>query len=163
MPDLITHLTVSHLMRRPFDFRQIGKSSWAFRTIFYLGAVLPDIFTRPMYILLPVTQDWIFFIHTPFGALVLCGLITFLFEASLRKRIFLNLISGSAIHFLLDASQIQLYGSYYWFFPFSWKTIQTGFTDADNIIPWIPVWILLVIITEILISLLRRSKKKGKP
>ena len=125
MPDLITHVAFIHLLRRPFDLK---KQIWNpnLRILFYVGTILPDILTRPFYILFPSTFSWTVAIHTFAGMFIICALIAFFFEVKIRRQVFVLLISGAAFHFLLDAFQKQLIGNNYWLFPLSWKNFGLG-------------------------------------
>ena len=148
MPDLITHMALSHLIRRPFDVKKADRPAAPFRYMFYFGAILPDILTRPWYIIFPATHDWTVVFHTPFGMILTCALVSLLFESTLRKRIFINLFAGSFGHFLLDALQKKFTGNDYWFFPVSWKSVGYGLAYADQFMDLIPLWIGLVAVLE---------------
>jgi hypothetical protein len=148
MPDLITHLAFSHLLIRGYEWIKKVPAFTPFRVLFYLGTLLPDVVTRPFYILLPATYDWTAALHTPIGAFTLSGLITLFFAPSIRRKTFLFLSIGCMSHFLLDAFQTQLIYNNYWFFPFSWKSVGWGITGAGIILEWIPVWILIVLSVE---------------
>lgn len=159
MPDLITHVAVSHLIKRPFELRYTEKQMVPFRILFYLGIVLPDILTRPWYILFPVTEDWTVFFHTPLGMLLIISLISLFLEPSLRRKAFINLSAGVGFHFLLDALQKQVTGNNYWLFPFSWKNFGYGIMWADEFMDLIPVWIGLVVLMEFGVYFLRKRNK----
>ena len=148
MPDLITHVAIAHIIKRGSEFTFFQERSAAFRVLFYLGTILPDILTRPFYIIFPATHAWTFPFHTPFGMFVICTLIAQFFEKAIRKQALISLMTGALLHFLLDFWQKQIIGGYRWLFPFSWKTVGIGCFWADEIIPLIPVWILAVIVIE---------------
>lgn len=153
MPDLITHLAFSHLLLRLSGFVKKFKIRISSGIFFYLGVFLPDLLTRPFYILIPgpvyaYTQA----LHTPVGSLVAICLITLLVEDRWRKSAFLGLTIGTATHFFLDAFQKQLIGNNFWLFPFSWKncTIYPLFWAGD-IIDWLPVTIGTVLLFELIL------------
>ena len=148
MPDLITHVTLSHVLRRLFDLANGQKPVNHFRILFYIGTVLPDVLTRPFYIILPINIDWTVALHTPLGALLSCSIFALLFEVKIRKIAFLNLTGGAGIHFLLDSLQKQVSGDNFWLFPLSYKDFSFGLMWAGDIIPLIPLWIGLVIMLE---------------
>ena len=158
MPDLITHVAVSHLVKRPFELQRKGKSAVAFRTIFYFGTILPDILTRPFYILFPATYNWVIFFHTPAGIALTSALIAFLFESTIRRKVFINLIAGAGLHFFMDAFQKQVSGNNFWLFPFSWKDFGFGVAWPGEIMYFIPLWLTLVVFLEMWIYF--RSKKR---
>jgi hypothetical protein len=160
MPDLVTHVALSHLLRRPFNFTRNETNPVPFIILFYFGTILPDILTRPFYILFPVTKDWTVPFHTPFGMILTCVLLAFLFEASIRRKVFINLLGGAFFHFFLDALQKHVNEGIFWFFPFSWKSGGFQFLWADKIMNLIPVWIILIIILEATIFIRRKQIKK---
>jgi hypothetical protein len=148
MPDLVTHLAVNHLLRRPLEWRGKVSNARAFRTLFYLGAILPDITSRAINIAFPSTMKWTLALHTPAGALVLIGIMTFLFESGIRKNVFWNLAAGAGLHFLLDTFQTSSTAVFFWLFPFSWADCGLYLIDPGDFIPWIPVWLALIGVVE---------------
>ena len=148
MPDLVTHTAIAHLIRRPFGWRNTSKSDTALRTLFYLGVMLPDLPSRPVYIVFPSLYDWVVAFHTPLGMLFTCAFASLLFERLLRKRAFGWLFLGTLLHFITDCLQKQVTGNNFWFFPFSWKNFGVGLFWAGEAIPFVPVWIALVLLTE---------------
>lgn len=160
MPDLLTHVAISHLVRRPFDFSRKENNPVPFRILFYFGTILPDILTRPFYILFPITKDWTTPFHTPFGMLLTCALITFLFETSIRRKVFMNLLGGALFHFFLDTFQKHLTYNVFWLFPFSWKNDGFQFLGADEFLDLIPLWIGLVILLELILFIRKKLIKK---
>lgn len=148
MPDLVTHVSIIHLIKRPFEIRSKDRSAPSLRALLYLGTILPDILTRPWYILFPDTHDWTFPFHTPFGMILCSGLIALFFETNLRKKAFVNLITGAGLHFFLDAFQQYITNSVFWLFPFSWISFGLGLLWADIIIGFVPIWVALVVAFE---------------
>ena len=148
MPDLITHIALGHLVRRPLDIQHEKRPTMPFRLIFYFGTVLPDILTRPWYIIFPETYEWTLPFHTPLGMLLTCILISLLFAPSLRRRVFINLTAGAFFHFVLDSFQKTLTGNDYWLFPFSWRSYGLGIAWADEVMDLLPVWIGLALLME---------------
>ena len=146
MPDLITHVALAHVIKRPFDLK---KSHTPFRALLYLGTILPDVLSRPFYILFPNTYDQIVFFHTPVGMLLTISLLVLFFEPAIRKGAFINLTAGAGLHFLLDAFQIQTSGNNYWLFPFTYTNFGYGLFQAGDLIPFIPLWIGLVAAMEV--------------
>lgn len=161
MPDLITHMVFGHLMIRSYELIKNKVNYGPFRCIFYIGTVLPDVFTRPLYILFPFTHDWTIAMHTPLGAIVLCGILSLLFTPSLRKHAFVLMAAGSLGHFILDALQRQIIYNNYWFFPFSWKTVGWGLAGAGTILEWVPVWLLIVICFECIVWIVQKHNSSS--
>jgi hypothetical protein len=160
MPDMITHMAIAHLIIRPLVLTKTNRSPGAMRWLFYLGTSLPDILTRPWYILIPATHDWMFPFHTPIGAFLACGIFALLFKPALQKKAFMFLGLGSVLHFLLDGFQKQIVGNNYWLYPFTWKDFGYGILWAGDIMTFIPVWLVLIALLEIGIAI--RKKRTGK-
>jgi hypothetical protein len=156
MPDLITHVAIAHLIRRPLEIRRKDSLSVPLRILFYIGTIFPDILTRPWYILFPASHDWTFPLHTPIGALLACGLLALLFEPAIRKRAFAFLTAGAGLHFLLDIFQKQTVGGYTLLFPVSWKQFTLGLFRPRQFMTAIPLWIGLVVLLEIGMHLFRK-------
>lgn len=159
MPDLITHMVFSHFIIRSFEQIKNVSKYQHFRVLFYLGVILPDILTRPWYILFRDTYDWTVALHTPAGAVIICAILALLFEPGLRKMTFIYLTVGSLSHFVLDSLQTQLINNNYWFFPFSWKPIGYGIAGAGEIIEWIPAFLVAVIVFEMILWFLNRRNR----
>jgi len=162
MPDLVTHMAFSHLMIRGFELTKNRPRFGSFRTLFYMGTILPDLLTRPWYILFTDTHDWTVAMHTPVGAVLVCAILSLLFEASLQKPAFLFLTGGAMSHFLLDAFQKQLIYNNYWFFPLSWKAVGWGIAGAGTIVEWIPVWLGIVLIFEVSVWTIQKIKNRER-
>jgi hypothetical protein len=159
MPDLVTHTAVAHLIRRPFDLKKAPAKAPSLLILFYLGTILPDILTRPWYILFPATHDWTLPFHTPAGALVACGLLALLFKPGYQKKAFSLLGAGSILHLVLDGFQKQIIGNNFWLYPFTWKDFGYGVIWPGEIMKYIPCWIVAVILLEIGIAFYRRARK----
>ena len=162
MPALITHMAVSHIVRRPYELAQKDKNLMPFRSLFYLGTILPDILTRPFYIIFPATFDWTYPFHTLLGMGLTILLISQFFDASIRKRVFLNLTGGMGLHFLADALQVQIHGNNFWLFPFSWKNFSYGIATASQMITYIPYWIVAIILFEVVIYWIQKSRQAAE-
>jgi len=159
MPDLVTHTAVAHLLRRSIDLKKYSRADSRLRVLFYLGTILPDILTRPWYILFPSTHDWTLPFHTPIGALLICALLALFFESRLQKRAFAWLASGTVLHFLLDGLQRQVVDNNLWLYPFSWKDFGYGFLWAGEIMRFIPVTLGLVVLLEIGMAFRRKADR----
>lgn len=162
MPDLVTHVAVAHLLKRPFEIRNPSWNHAPLRTIFYLGAMLPDLLSRPWYILFPPVHDWVLAFHTPSGMLLTCGLLALMFERRLRKKAFLCLMLGAVLHFGMDCLQKQVTGNNFWPFPFSWRDFGYGLFWAGDAVAYFPVWIVLVVLMEGIIRFTKRGSRRLK-
>lgn len=161
MPDLITHVAISHLVKRPWDRAHPGPNTLAFRILFYFGTILPDIFSRALNISFPSTLKWTLALHTPAGTLLCCVILALLFEPSIRKSAFLNLTGGAVLHYLLDTFQYAATPVFFWGFPFSWADSSLHIVDAGDIVLFSPVWVFCVFLMEIVFCLLRRRQQSS--
>ena len=141
MPDLVTHTASVWL------FLRLRKCQYC-RSIFYLGSILPDLLSRSLYILWPQLFGYTIAIHTPVMMILVVLWAGFLFEPLDRSMVRGWLLAGVGLHFLLDIFQRHLYGGYYWFFPFSWKTSTWGLFDTETSLYWIPVWLVIIFVYE---------------
>lgn len=149
MPDLLTHFLSAYIL---------GKgtiASRAMRSIFYLGAILPDLFSRSPIILLEfilrrypgeISRFFVNF-HSPFVVFWLSLLISQLFQKD-RRKIFFILLSGAGLHLFLDLLQRHVEPVYFWLFPFSWQKWEIGLFWADNSIYAVPFLLLFILIIE---------------
>ena len=153
MPDLVTHLGVAYFLKKP-------KAWSSFRIPFYLGAILPDILSRPLYIIHPPAYFFIYSIHTPLVVALICLILAEFFEERIRSGVRLNLLLGAGTHFTLDILQRHVTASYYWFFPFSFKTFHKGLFWPDDSVRLVPAWIVLIAVVEIVIYTKKRIKGK---
>jgi hypothetical protein len=141
MADLIAHTAfASGLIRSPRFFR--------FRSVLYVGTVLPDILSRPVYILMPQLYPYTVAIHTPVFMAALSLFLCQFFHANLRAAILKYLWVGIALHFILDLFQKHTFPDYFWFFPFSWKSFEIGLYWAEDLFALIPVWIAIIVYGE---------------
>lgn len=160
MPDLCTHFLTAHVLKRGPDFFSSKTSPIHPRIVFYMGTLLPDLLSRPWYILFPPLKDWVIAMHTPMGALLAFAILSYFFEPGFRRSVFLNLCGGGALHFLLDAFQKQILGNNFWLFPFSWKDFGFDVFWAGDVIPFVPLWIFLFIVIEMLYFIRTRRSRK---
>jgi hypothetical protein len=152
MPDLITHAAVAYFIARPKRFVR-------FRIAFYLGAILPDLLARPFPIIKPEVTLYLVGVHTPAFVFLFCLLFAELFDKDVRKSVRNCLIVGSSLHFLLDVLQKHLIKGYLWLFPFSWESFELGLLWPEDSLILIPIWILLISVSEIVIIRQRRTEK----
>jgi len=149
MPDLVTHGFAAWLLIRPQRWRKV-------RLLFFLGTFLPDIISRPIYILFPGWQGYTVAMHTPLFAL-LCGLLAAEFMApDLRHSARAAISAGILLHFGLDLMQSHLGDGYYWFFPFSWRSFELGWFWPEATVAWVPLWLAIFTTAEAVLAWRRR-------
>ncbi len=149
MPDLVTHTAAAWAFVRFVKPPHI-------RVVFYLGSLLPDLLSRPVYIVFPSLTTATVATHTPLFVIVACFLIAEAFQQRLRHQIRTALLLGSALHFALDAMQRHIGTSYFWFFPFSWSSPELGWFWPETPLEYIHVWILVIAVTEVTLFCFRR-------
>ena len=145
MPDLITHVSVAYFLRKPFRIS-------AHTPLFFLGTILPDILTRPVYIIFPNLYRFVYPLHTPFTLILVCALISYFFEEKTRKVVFSSLFLGVLLHLLLDVFQKHLIGSNFWLFPFSDIDVGFGLFWQDDSVYAVPLLLLMIIVSKIFFS-----------
>lgn len=80
MPDLITHYTIAHLAVR-LRWRPAIM-------LFLLGALLPDVVTRPVHIIWPQAYWLVMPLHTPVGIVIVSWMVAALFRTQDRRVVF---------------------------------------------------------------------------
>ena len=160
MPDLITHVALSHFFVRGYELKKKTVNNWPWRLLFYFGTILPDILTRPFYILFALKNNWTVGLHTPLATLAVCGIIALFFAQPLRKKVFHFLAAGNLAHFLLDSFQKHLIPQSYWLLPFSWRNYHWGFLYPNQFMSLIPLWLGLVVVFEVVVYLITRQSRK---
>jgi hypothetical protein len=151
MPDLITHQSISYLANKPLE---IIRNS----TLFYCGAVLPDLATRAFSIPYHPAEFALGPLHTPLGIALLCLLLSFFFAEAERKQVFVSLIAGSSLHLFLDLFQKHMQPGYPLLFPFSWRTFKLGLLWPETIVSMVPLWLVIISVTAFLF---RRKSAPG--
>lgn len=144
MPDLVTHTAVAYLLSN-------HKRFFRFRAFFYFGTILPDIITRPVYILKPEYFQYTTGLHSPVFIFVFILFISELFRNECRGYVRIYMLSGALLHFILDAFQRHLVGGYYFLFPFSFSTYNWGLFWPETAVQLFPFWIASIAIIEIII------------
>ena len=152
MPDLITHFTAAYLLKLP--------RRWArFRVPFYLGAILPDLLTRPLYILFPPSIYVVYSLHTPIVTAVVCLLIAMFFDEEIRSGVRRNLLLGISLHYGLDIMQKYFFSGYLLFYPFSSKSLGLQLFWSEEALQLVPVWVIIVVGIEAFCLVKRRVKR----
>ncbi len=135
MPDLMTHLCVTHLARRGMEARRGAALPEADAVLFYLGGCLPDLVSRAPGVLAhsSVAQHVLLAMHQPVPVLLSAYIIALCLPETGRRRYFAWIIAGAVLHYSLDLLQRDLGAAgEFWLFPFSWSTLQLGFFWPDQ-------------------------------
>ena len=145
MPDLATHALATYFIAIPFK-------KWKPNYIDYphllFGAILPDIITRPIFILFPETFDYVGLLHTPFSLFIICLLIATFFKNHERKKIFLNQYLGSVFHLFLDFFQIHLLPCNYLLFPFLFDAYGINLFGVNDSLKALPVLVVIFLVLK---------------
>jgi hypothetical protein len=152
MPDLITHAAAAYFASRPDRYAR-------HRAAFYLGTIIPDILSRPIYIIRAELFPYTVGIHTPVFLAAFCLLLSQFFSETIRAGICRFLLAGVGLHLLLDLLQSHLFGGYFWLFPFSWRSFEIGLFWPETLLSFAPLWIIMILLSELVIRL---KKRKGK-
>ena len=135
MADLVTHWALAVLVKACVGYRDVP--------LFVAGSLLPDLVARvpPMAIELlarPLggVPPWMSYVwvpvHLPVGMAVLAFVLSMLFPASLRRRVFANLLGGMALHLGVDLLQDHSGVGYQLFFPFWGPPFELGVYGSED-------------------------------
>jgi len=132
MPDLFSHALGGYILLRP------RWQAFLIPSIFMLGCIFPDMVRGPLLMitnLIKTAPEYSYpflILHSPLPLLVQAWLVSWLFEKTIRRRVFLNLLAGIILHLVLDAGQKAYHISYLWYFPFSFENPINGLWWADD-------------------------------
>lgn len=139
MPDLITHCLASRIL-------VLGRLK-KYLPLFITGTLLPDVLSRVPHLFLQGCYrcSWsLAVLHSPLPLLLFILIISLLFKN--KKQALGALFLGMFFHLFLDSFQRHIGGSYYWFFPFSFKTWEIGLFWPEASLHFIPPLLLITII-----------------
>jgi len=154
MPDLITHCLASRIILS-------GKLK-KYLLLFTVGTILPDVLSRVpiLFAASCYSCSWFFTVlHSPLPLLLFVLLLSLLFAN--KKQAFFSLFLGMALHLGLDSLQWHVSKSYYWFFPFSFKTAEFGLFHPETSLYFIPPLLLIALLVYIF-ELYFRGRKARK-
>lgn len=137
MADLLTHVAVGHILKRlsPQPSHPV---------LFALGNAAPDLIGRAPGLALygletVLKQDMPYSItlgfdafHMPVSYTLSCLLLAWLLPRAWRRVVFLNLLLGGYLHFVVDLMQTHMDGGYRLFFPFSWVDFELGWIGSED-------------------------------
>lgn len=154
MPDLTTHVAVARLAREiPVVRRWLAAGSpepaRAALACYYLGALLPDLVTRPLHILVPSLSSHVHVFHSPVCVVLWTIVATALFAPSLRAMAFRTLLAGAATHVAVDLVQRHVAGGYYVWFPVSLDRTTAGLLWSDQVVLLAPAVVTLALLVHL--------------
>lgn len=154
MPDLITHTVAAYLIRK----RSIPQSDLV---IYLLGALLPDIVTRPFMIMFPSLRHFFHAFHTPIALALVILLISLYFEETIRLKIIKLLTYGTLTHLFLDMFQASVgERGYGWLFPFSYWDFNFGLFWPEDSVTVLPL-VIGVFFVDFILSLRKNKNNKN--
>lgn len=139
MADLVTHGAAAVLLKAAYRGAMVP--------VFVLGTVAPDLFSRVPAILmgyvhvhlvsLPawLTHGWQP-LHQPVGLIILAYLMSMMFEAHVRQRVFANLTGGMALHYGIDLLQDHHGVGYLVGFPFWHGSFEFAMMGSEATVWW---------------------------
>lgn len=137
MPDLLTHLASA---AAPATFLRDRPT----RIALLLGALLPDVVSKPLYWVTWSRMDFLEPCHSLPGLLILSYAASLFFEVPIRRRTFPALYAGSLLHVALDLMKDNMgTGSASLFYPFSTQVFELGWIDPENVIALAPAALAL--------------------
>jgi hypothetical protein len=148
MPDLLGHVAFARIVREVAPVRRAGgtgggPASPGMVACYYLGALLPDLATRPFHILMPTLSPFVEVFHSP-ACLVLLGIAwAGLFVPELRRRALVSVLSGIATHMVIDLVQRHLAGGYLLYFPLSFHRNSLGLLWPEETTTMLTPWLVL--------------------
>jgi hypothetical protein len=139
--DLITHTCTAVLWKAARNRPHVAT--------FVAGTCLPDLFGRvPTMALtalrwkLPFIPDWLVYLwnplHMPFGIVLTCYVVSFLFPEATRRVAFLNLLGGGLLHMAVDLLQFHFGVGYLLLFPFSFWDFELGWIGSETTVLIVP-------------------------
>lgn len=158
MPDILTHLLVTHLsVRIPYI---INKKHLHFfyenRFMVYLGAILPDLISKPFQYISMTFYNIALPLHSPFCVTIICYIISSFIYIGNKTRTFFILWIFSMFHILVDNLQKGVNPGYQTFFPFSVKRYGFNVISSDMFIILLAVLIVLVVSLELYLKFTKR-------
>lgn len=174
MPDLMTHLTAAYLVKRATNPR---KNMLAF----VAGATLPDLVSYvPLFVVaallslefvglvdLPGTPGWLLkmpYLFVPFHGLIpfflLCWILVLFLPEPGRKGVFVNLVLGASLHFILDLAQASYGPTGYLLFPFSTKNYSLHWFGSESSLYVAPL--LAAVAAGVLVRDRLRARSAGR-
>mgnify|MGYP001246578268 CR=1 FL=1 len=113
MPDIISHLASGYLVR---NIQVKWKTFHYAFPLILLGLVLPDLFSRPYWVIGPGFFFTSHYFHTPFACFLQTLAIASLFAPGHRRMAFRAITIGWILHQSFDLLQRSLDPGYYYIF-----------------------------------------------
>jgi len=153
MPDLMTHMTAAYLVKRAVSPRRHMLS-------FVAGATLPDLVSYvPLFAVgigmslqrigllqAPGLPPWLGrlpCLFAPFHGILpfflLCWMAALFFPRESRRGVFLNLVLGAALHFVMDLGQVSHNPVGYLLYPLSHKSFSLEWFGSESSLVAAPV------------------------
>lgn len=133
MPDLITHIAATHLIvKLPSIFRdRILNYYNNYKSFIFLGAIFPDLISKPFQYISPKLYNFSLPLHSPFVVLITAYILTRFIYIQNKNTSFYTIAIFSVFHILLDNLQKGLNPGYQIFFPFSLKRYGLNLISSE--------------------------------
>jgi len=140
MPDWLTHTLIGWIT---------GKITKLDIALVVIGSLIPDLVKINLaFVWFGIDHHYFFDpIHTPFGAIIIGGIIALFFHDC--KKAFIALGVGIITHFILDFFLVHISGGMKLLFPFSWGEWQFYLIKSDDYL--ITIYTILAAIITYLI------------
>jgi hypothetical protein len=151
MPDILTHLLVTHLfVRVPNLFKnKLLQFYYDHRSLIYLGAILPDLVSKPFQFISMSYYNFALPFHSPFCIILVCAIISQFLYIKNRNVSFIVLLSFSMLHILVDSFKKGVNPGYQVLFPFSLKRYGFSLISSEMFMIILVVLVILVILIEL--------------
>lgn len=142
MADLVTHYLVGRVPGTRFD-RPV-------QAAFVLGALLPDLISKPLEDVVRGADRFYVPSHTLLGLALYAYAASFLFEERVRARAWLGLWIGGSLHVAVDLLKDTMGAapSAFFLFPFTTRSFEFALYDPAHELWTIPVVILVACLWE---------------
>jgi hypothetical protein len=150
MPDILTHLAVTHFVSRTPNLykNRLVNFYMNYRAIIYIGALLPDLFSKPFQYITWKIYNFGLALHSPFCVIIECFLFSQLFYIKSRKTTFLTLLSFSMFHIFIDSLQEGVNPGYQLLFPFALRRYGINMVNTEMYLYSLCILVAIGLITE---------------
>jgi hypothetical protein len=161
MPDVFTHLLTSHIIvRAPNLFKNKFLQLYVdYRIMIYLGAILPDLISKPFQYISMSFYNFALPLHSPFCITIICLIIIQFFFIKDRINSFIILLIFSLFHILMDNLQKGVNPGYQTLFPISLKRYGISIISSETYLILSASFFVLIIVIEILILIRPKIRK----
>jgi hypothetical protein len=150
MPDILTHLAITHFISRTPNLvkNRLVEFYTNYRAIIYLGAILPDLISKPFHFITWKLYNFGLALHSPFCVIIECFLFSRLFYIKNRKTTFWTLLFFSLFHIFIDSLQEGVNPGYQLLFPFAFRRYGINVVSSGMYLYSLGALVLIGLMTE---------------